>query len=677
MRWLKRRQCAALTGLRGRIALMCLLAAAPLLALLIAGAAIERAQTLRAAEDRLLDLAALGTDRQRDIIAETATLLQLLATTPAVRDMVPPACDAVVATAAAGDPRVGRIMVVRPNGAIACISKPAATRPSLRDRTYFRRALAVAPGAPPVIGMISSRLTGLPTLVAALPLPAEPDAESPSGVILAALSMDWLARLDPYVTSAAVIDATDGSMLGRSGTADVAPVGGHADPLLLAAFARLPHGGTVAARDWNGRAMIFGFAPISVTGRPLMLAVGIARRAVLANVDRRLWMGATLALAAVLATVVLSRVAARSLLLRPIGELTLAANRLGAGDAATRAPTGTRVAELRALGLAFNRMAVRLQIRNHQLAATQATLAQSAAHHRLLADSVTDMITLFGPDFRRRYVSPASRDLLGFAPEELVGEQPGGIVHPDDWLLLDATLNAPMRAGQETARGTYRALRRDGRCIWLESSGRRLPDGSGYVVVTRDVSERKAFEEKLEAANRQLEELAALDPLTGLANRRRFTEVLGTEHRRARRLGLPLSIVVVDVDRFKLFNDRYGHPAGDACLQAVAGAIDSVLRRPGDLAARIGGEEFVVLLANTRAVGARLMAGRIRGAVRALALAHADSDAGIVTVSQGIASTEPGDDSDAATLMNIADQALYEAKRSGRDAVRSGRAASA
>jgi diguanylate cyclase (GGDEF)-like protein/PAS domain S-box-containing protein len=317
-------------------------------------------------------------------------------------------------------------------------------------------------------------------------------------------------------------------------------------------------------------------------------------------------------------------------------------------------------------------MAAQLQSRTRELVATQTELAASEAHHRLLADSVTDMITLFGPDFRRRYVSPACRDLLGYAPEEMVGREPGGIVHPDDWLLLDATLNAPLKAGQETARGTYRALRKDGRCIWLESSGRRLPDGSGYVVVTRDVSERKTFEEQLEAANRRLEDLAAQDPLTGLANRRRFEEMLSVEHRRARRLRCPLAIVLIDADRFKAYNDRYGHPAGDACLQAIARAIDGVLRRPQDLAARLGGEEFIVLLPATDTSGAAHTAHRIRDAVRALAIQHADSDAGIVTVSIGVACTDAEDETDEAALIDAADQALYGAKRSGRDAVQVG-----
>jgi diguanylate cyclase (GGDEF)-like protein/PAS domain S-box-containing protein len=301
----------------------------------------------------------------------------------------------------------------------------------------------------------------------------------------------------------------------------------------------------------------------------------------------------------------------------------------------------------------------------------QDELARSEEDHRLLAESATDMITRLGPDFRQVYISPSCIDLLGYAPEELLGHTSACIVHPDDLTLLDATLNAPLRAGQERARATYRAIRKDGTSVWLESSGRRLAAGTGYVMVTRDVTERRAFEEKLEAANRQLEDLAALDPLTGLANRRRFEELLQTEHRRARRLRLPLSIATIDVDQFKAYNDTYGHPAGDACLRAIAAAIDGVLRRPGDLAARIGGEEFSVLLPNTDASGASHMAERIRGAVLSLAMQHLESQTRTVTVSIGVTTALPTDDRCLTVLIKDADDALYAAKRSGRNVVRS------
>ncbi len=665
-----------LRGLGGRIALMCLLAAAPMLVLLLAAAAIERREAVQAAEARALDLARLGSEQQREMVAEIANVLRLLAAGSSLRSAGTAECNTALDLTVKGDPRLVSLDVVGHDGAVLCSSWTDRNLPNIGDRPHVRQALHAAPGDPPATAMIISRITGRPILVEGLPLPPDQPEAPPPGAVVASLNMNWLSRLAARITGpvrhvAMVIDPASGVMLGSS-AAWVAPVMATRDPRFTAAFARFPDGGVFTAGDGDGTPMIFGFAPIATDDGALMLAVGLARADVLAQANARIWFGAALALVALLAAIALAWAGARTLVLRPIDALAAAADRFGTGDLAARVPTATGITELLALARAFNRMAERLETRTGELAATQAELAVSEAHHRLLADSATDMITLFGPDFRRRYVSTACRDLLGYAQEELVGNQPGGIVHPDDWLLLDATLNAPLKAGQETARGIYRALRKDGRCIWLESSGRRLADGSGFVVVTRDISERKAFEEQLEAANRRLEELAGQDPLTGLANRRRFDEILAAEHRRARRLALWLSVAIIDADCFKAFNDRYGHPAGDTCLQAVAGAIEGALHRPGDLAARLGGEEFIVLLPDTDVPGAARIAHRIRRAVRDLGIVHAGSEVGIVTVSLGVASTAPDDGSEPPALIAAADRALYAAKRSGRDAVRVG-----
>jgi diguanylate cyclase (GGDEF)-like protein len=217
---------------------------------------------------------------------------------------------------------------------------------------------------------------------------------------------------------------------------------------------------------------------------------------------------------------------------------------------------------------------------------------------------------------------------------------------------------------------TYRALRQDGSHIWVEENRRRLPADDGFVVSIRDISLRKQAELQLEAANRQLQVLARQDALTGLANRRHFDEALEVEFARARREGAALSLIMIDVDRFKRFNDVYGHPAGDACLKAVAGALKGALLRPADLVARIGGEEFAVMLPGTQSAGARAVARRMREAARALRIVHDANPDKIVTISLGVASLAPGFDAQHAdSLVKLADAALYAAKEGGRDAV--------
>lgn len=160
---------------------------------------------------------------------------------------------------------------------------------------------------------------------------------------------------------------------------------------------------------------------------------------------------------------------------------------------------------------------------------------------------------------------------------------------------------------------------------------------------------------------------AATDGLTGLANRRCFDEVAPREWLRAQRSGAPLSLLLVDIDHFKQFNDRHGHPAGDRCLQQVATALASALR-DDDLVARVGGEEFAVLLPRCSFAQAQTAAERLRDAVERLAVPHGGlSGQTHVTVSLGLALAPPDADGDAAGLIARADRALYQAKRAGRN----------
>jgi diguanylate cyclase (GGDEF)-like protein len=173
----------------------------------------------------------------------------------------------------------------------------------------------------------------------------------------------------------------------------------------------------------------------------------------------------------------------------------------------------------------------------------------------------------------------------------------------------------------------------------------------------------------LEEANRRLELLSTIDPLTGLANRRRFAEVLAAEWSRALRSADPLGAVMVDVDRFKLYNDRYGHLAGDACLKRVALALSANVRAPSDLVARFGGEEFSIILPGADQAAALLVGERVRRAVAELAEPHLGMPLGIVTISVGTASTIPVPDGNADRLLDAADAALYQAKDGGRNQV--------
>ncbi|PZD72350.1 Phytochrome-like protein cph2 [Acaryochloris thomasi RCC1774] len=174
--------------------------------------------------------------------------------------------------------------------------------------------------------------------------------------------------------------------------------------------------------------------------------------------------------------------------------------------------------------------------------------------------------------------------------------------------------------------------------------------------------------QQLEVTNQALEQLATIDELTQIYNRRRFDEVLWAEWRRLAREDSPLSLIMCDVDHFKAYNDTYGHPAGDACLQQVAAAIANIVQRPADLVARYGGEEFAFILPNTDLKGATHIAKDIQAAVQRLNLPHLASSTGDqVTLSLGVASMIPHQDVSPVQLVEAADRALYTAKRLGRN----------
>ncbi len=187
-----------------------------------------------------------------------------------------------------------------------------------------------------------------------------------------------------------------------------------------------------------------------------------------------------------------------------------------------------------------------------------------------------------------------------------------------------------------------------------------------HAELERIVGERT---EELRRANERLSELSFSDSLSGIANRRRFDEILDTEWKRAVRFGHPLSLVMADIDFFKSYNDALGHPTGDRCIVEVARVLAASARRAGDLAARYGGEEFVLLLPATGAPEAGLVAERVRVAIEALGIPHPGGVGPVVTASFGVATFVPEAGGDPVRLVATADEALYRAKNEGRNRV--------
>lgn len=192
-----------------------------------------------------------------------------------------------------------------------------------------------------------------------------------------------------------------------------------------------------------------------------------------------------------------------------------------------------------------------------------------------------------------------------------------------------------------------------------------LDNAMVYRSLERKVAERT---QQIATANRRLEELSLTDQLTGLANRRRLETVLSAEWHRAHRMATPISLAMIDVDDFKMYNDHYGHPAGDSCLERIAAGLRQQAR-PTDLVARYGGEEFAIVMPDTELTTALEVAERMRMAVIGLAEPHPLAADRIVTVSAGVASVVPPNHDRVDALVGSADVELYRAKRSGRNRV--------
>jgi diguanylate cyclase (GGDEF)-like protein/PAS domain S-box-containing protein len=303
----------------------------------------------------------------------------------------------------------------------------------------------------------------------------------------------------------------------------------------------------------------------------------------------------------------------------------------------------------------------------------ESNLSASELRFRLLAEGSHDIILLQDLDRRRQYVSPTVKTLLGWDCDEYLHLKREQIIHPDDLAAVSALYDHCL-AGRAFNTLDYRCKKADGGYLWVEGNLvlHRNPGtgtAAGFINVLRDISSRKAAEDELNKALNVAESLANIDALTGVANRRSFDEFLEDEWHRAIRTRTPTSLLMIDVDHFKQYNDKYGHVSGDHCLRSIAETIASSIHRSTDLLARYGGEEFAVVLPNTDINGAQSIAEQIQAALAQRRIPHEGRPSGFVTVSIGCATQTPELRSLPIQLIEIADEALYRAKSAGRDCI--------
>ncbi|WCE06279.1 sensor domain-containing diguanylate cyclase [Pseudoxanthomonas sp. JBR18] len=274
------------------------------------------------------------------------------------------------------------------------------------------------------------------------------------------------------------------------------------------------------------------------------------------------------------------------------------------------------------------------------------------------------------------YVGPQIEALLGWEQGSWVGINDWvERMHPDDRDYVVNFCVSQSKAGVDHE-ADYRAMTKDGDYVWIRDVVhvvRKDGEVEALVGFMFDISERKKTEDHLMRLQKQLEELSYQDGLTGIANRRMFDIVLEREWAAAQQRQTPLSLLMMDIDYFKQYNDHYGHIRGDEALRTVASTLAQAANNPRDFVARIGGEEFIWLLPDTSAANARQVAEKCMQLVRQQQIPHARSSVSpLLSLSVGVGTVTPGAEAPALSFVEAVDALLYQAKRNGRMRAESG-----
>jgi diguanylate cyclase (GGDEF)-like protein/PAS domain S-box-containing protein len=295
---------------------------------------------------------------------------------------------------------------------------------------------------------------------------------------------------------------------------------------------------------------------------------------------------------------------------------------------------------------------------------------ESESIYKSLLEHAEDLIILSSLDGSHRYVSPAVTRLVGWTQEEYLALNRFDTFHPDDRTTAEQVVES-LKKGVREQTIRYRMLEKSGSWKWVRAAIRAYGvEGeaiAGYVGTIRDISDQMLTEENwqkerrgLVNETRKMATLASTDPLTGLLNRRGFEERVDALTHAAR---VPISLLMIDIDFFKRFNDTYGHQAGDDCLVRLARILQSHASRSDDIVARLGGEEFTVVLAGTRVEEAMLIAESISSELRSTGPRHSASPFGVTTVSIGAVVQKDDSPLDITHLVAHADKALYLSKQ--------------
>jgi diguanylate cyclase (GGDEF)-like protein len=691
-----------LSSLRYSLLLLVLLAMLPALALILSTAWEQQRQAATDAEGDALRLARVAASDHKRLIEGARSLLVGLAQLSDVQMHNAKACSGLFAEVQKQFPLYANIGAVRPDGQVFCTAR---MRPGydVGHQPFFSRTLAGREFT--VSGYHPDPVTGTPILT--LSYPAIDRGGEAWAVVFAELDLDWMAQLaeKAQLPPNTVITVTDQAGLVLARYPDRGNWAGKsaAHWPVVQAIQRTGGEGTLEGSGLEGTRRIFAFAPLaSPRGEgQAYVSVGIPRDVALASADKLLVRNLLWAGLAVVLVLAAAAIVSDLFILRRVDAVMRAARQLTAGNLAARA-TVRGADEIGVMALTFNVMAERLQARVRAEETIKEGLAERVNELDLLNRmgelfqaclSLEDAYAVIGRLAPRLFpteagavfaLSPArnlievvttwgthSIDGTVFSPETcwaMRNGRPYVVADTRASVLCDHLPSPPPPAYVCTplvAQGNSLGV------LYVASDLRGDAGSSALNQAKQRLADTVAAQLGLGLSNVQLREIlrsqSIHDPLTGLFNRRYMAETLERELHRARRIGNPLAVLMVDVDGFKQQNDAFGHDAGDAILVELAALLQRSLRKE-DVACRWGGEEFVLVLPDAALENAARRAEQLRDAVRRMRVPHQNALLGPVTVSIGVAAF-PDHGPDGTSLLKSADMALYEAKKAGRDRV--------
>jgi diguanylate cyclase (GGDEF)-like protein/PAS domain S-box-containing protein len=652
-----------LSGLRARLLGLVLLAVLPALGLILYTAHQSGTLAARQTVDEAQLLVRLAATDYERLVANTRQLLGMLARLPEVRRHDAAACNAHFTHLKSGYTQYINLGAIGPDGQVFCSAVPTARRVPASDRVWYQRSLKTRGFA--VGDFQIGRITQQPVVVFSYP-DYHADGRLQT-MVFAALDLTWLNQIAakaqlPAGSTVTLLDS-QGVILSRYPDPEKWVGQSHRDAPITRIILHERRAGTAEAIGLDGVTRLYAFAPLleEVSGGGVYLSVGIPRAIAFAGLTRiftHTFTGLALVTLLVLAA---AWYGGDFFLLRGINALVGAARRLGGGDLATRTGLAHGQDEIGQLARGFDEMAVMLHARDLEFAHAMKALRDNEERFRGLVETTSDWIWEVDAHGVYTYASPKVKDLLGYAPEEVIGQTPFAFMPPDEAQKLGRQFAEIVAARQPFERLENVNLCKDGRRVILETSGVPILDHDGgfigYRGIDRDITERKRAEEHLAF-------IAYHDALTGLPNRLLLLDRLRQAMIEAARHERRVAAVCLDLKGFKNVNDTLGHETGDRVIRTVAERLSAGVR-PGDTVARLGGDEFCVLLADiAQTEDVAHVMQKIRGQLEQPLTAAGHTLH--LTATLGI-SLYPADGADPETLLKNADIAMYRARERDED----------